>query len=89
MARPATKPTDAPASPGENPSPVAPQPRMDTASLGLADLANAILARQVRPRAADIRRLAEEVLRKKKRKKDKKDGKARKLSKIPARKAKK
>lgn len=96
MVRRATKQTGA-AAPSNEASPAAlpdggkpaTPARMDTASLGLEDLANVILARQVRPRVADIRRLAEGVL-KKKRKKAKKDAKAaRKLSKIPVRRAKK
>ena len=58
--------------------------------LGPAVLAEAILARTIRPRAADLRRLAEAFLaarRKPDRKKKKKaSGKKRKLSKIPGQK---
>jgi len=64
----------------------APAPRIDTAGLDLKALAAAILAREVRPRVADVRRLAEAVLKKKKKGK-KAGGKNRKLSKIPARKS--
>lgn len=67
---------------------------MDTAGLDIETLAAAILAREVRPRVGDIRRLAEAVLRKKQKKKAKKARKdatkgERKLSKIPVRKSKK
>ena len=66
-------------------------PAADTAGLEPKALAEGILARTIRPRAADVRRLAEAVLEagrkpaKKKRKKDDKkaDRKKRKLSKIP------
>lgn len=67
----------------------------DPAELALADLARGIVAREIRPRVADIRRLAEAVLaaeekraRKKAGRKNK-DGKKRKLAKIPGQKAKK
>lgn len=64
---------------------------MDTAALDIEALATVILAREVRPRVGDVRRLAEAVLRKKEKKKARKARKAsaqgeRKLSKIPARK---
>lgn len=73
---------------------VSAKPRLDTAGLDLEALAKAILAREVRPRVGDIRRLAEGVLRKKDRKKVKKARKegakgTRKLSKIPAGKSRK
>ena len=77
------------AAPGAAPVPA----RLDTASLAIEDLAQALLERKVRPRVADIRRLAEAVVRKKERKKARKaskeklKGKAksnRKLSKIPS-----
>ena len=76
------------ASPAEKPI------RPDTAALDIKTLATIILAREVRPRVGDIRRLAEAVLRKKQKKKAKKARKGaakgeRKLSKIPARKGKK
>lgn len=73
---PATAATDAP--PGAV--------RLDTAALGTKALAKAILAREVRPRVGEIRRLAEAVLKKKSKKKSGKDssGAKRKLSKIPA-----
>lgn len=69
-------------------------PRIDTAALDIEALAAAILAREVRPRVGDIRRLAEAVLRKKQKKKAKKALKQaakgeRILSRIPARKGKK
>lgn len=71
----------------ETPSPaMVPAPRLDTASLDLKDLARAILARQVRPRVGDVRRLAEAALDKKRKSKKgakKSDRKKRKLSKIP------
>ena len=62
------------------------------AELDAKALAEGILARTIRPRAADVRRLAEAVLaagRKpdKKKKKKKAEGKKRKLSKIPGQKA--
>lgn len=68
--------------------------RPDTAELEVEALAKVILAREIKPRVGEIRRLAEAVLRKKDRKKAKKALKAagkgeRKLSKIPGRKAKK
>jgi hypothetical protein len=65
----------------------------DRAEFSLADLARGIAAREIRPRVADIRRLAEAVLaaeEKRARKKTggKKQGKKRKLAKIPGQKAK-
>ena len=66
------------------------------AELDPAALAEGILARTIRPRAADVRKLAGAVLaagrkpdkKKKKKKTEKKaDGKKRKLSKIPGQKA--
>lgn len=68
--------------------------RPDTTVLDIEALAKVILAREIKPRVGEIRRLAEAVLRKKDRKKAKKALKAagkgnRKLSKIPARKPKK
>lgn len=58
--------------------------------LGLKALAEGILARTIRPRVADIRRLAEAVLKPDKKKKNKAAKKAeRKLSKIPGQKARK
>lgn len=58
--------------------------------LGLQALAEGILARTIRPRVADIRRLAEAVLKPDKKKKKKAAKKAeRKLSKIPGQKARK
>lgn len=68
--------------------------RVDTAALDVEALAGIILARQIKPRAGEIRRLAEEVLRQKAKKAAKKARKAegkgeRKLSRIPARKGRK
>ena len=59
---------------------------IDTASLKTKALARAILAREVRPRVGDIRRLAEAVLKKKRKKGAEKSEPSpkRKLSKIPA-----
>lgn len=62
--------------------------------LGLKALAEGILARTIRPRTADIRRLAEAALKPDKKKKKKAAKKAakdsgRKLSKIPGQKARK
>jgi hypothetical protein len=79
------------ASTEEAPPPPAPaRPPSDTAALDLQALAEGILARTIRPRVADVRRLAEAVLRKRKKsgKADAKKagGKKRKLSKIPGRK---
>jgi hypothetical protein len=72
-------------------TPVEPAP--DSGELALEALAAGILARTIKPRVADIRRLAEGVLAandkpaKKKKKSGKKDGgKKRKLSKIPGQK---
>ena len=70
------------------------RPRIDTAALSIEALAAAILARGVRPRVGEVRRLAEEVVRKKQKKAAKKARKedrkeSRKLSKIPAPKGKK
>lgn len=68
-------------------------PAVDTAALSPTELAQAVLARTLRPRAADVRRLAEAVLAGKTKKKKKKaaekkaGGKKRKLSKIPGQKA--
>lgn len=78
---PAEAPVAAPATP----------PAVDSASLGLSALAEAILARRIRPRTADVRRLAEAVLASKTRKQKNKtakkaSGKKRKLSKIPGQK---
>jgi len=69
-------------------------PANDPGELSLADLARKILAREIRPRVADIRRLAEAVLaaeEKRARKKAgaRKPGKKRKLAKIPGQKGKK
>ena len=71
-----------------------PAPANDAGELALVDLARGIVAREIRPRVADVRRLAEAVLaaeEKRTRKKagGKKDGKKRKLAKIPGQKAKK
>ncbi len=68
--------------------------RMDTVALDIEALASVILAREVRPRVGDVRRLAEAVLRRARKKKANKARKGvtkgeRKLSKIPARKGKK
>ena len=70
-----------------------PPPANDEGELALVDLARGIVAREIRPRVADVRRLAEAVLaaeEKRTRKKagGKKDGKKRKLAKIPGQKAK-
>lgn len=66
----------------------------DQDSLGITDLARAVLARTIRPRAASVRRLAEAVLagkakskgKKAGKGKDKEKGKRRKLAKIPGQK---
>lgn len=89
MARPSVKKSPAAKPPPAQPSP-APADTLDPAAL-----AAGILDRTIRPRAADIRRLAEAVLaagrkpaKKKKKKAEKKaDGKKRKLSKIPGQKS--
>lgn len=76
------------------PAPAAPA-ASDADELALADLARGIVARTIRPRIADVRKLAEAVLvaeEKRARKKaggKNKDGKKRKLAKIPGQKAKK
>lgn len=74
------------------PAKAVPPAANDAGELGLADLARAVLAREIkRPRIAEIRRLAEAVLAaegKRAKKKAKKDGK-KKLAKIPGQKGKK
>jgi hypothetical protein len=78
-----------------NPVEAVPAAANDVGELPLADLARGILAREIRPRVADVRRLAEATLaaeEKRARKKaggKKKDTKKRKLAKIPGQKAKK
>ncbi|HWK41301.1 MAG TPA: hypothetical protein VNR60_05155 [Croceibacterium sp.] len=85
------QPTEA--TPAADSPPPAPAPDRD--SLSLAGLAQAILAREFRPRVREIRRLADAVLateEKRARKKaggGKKGGKKHKLAKIPGQKAKK
>ena len=77
--------------------PAAQEPANDGGELGLADLARGILAKEIRPRAVDVRRLAEAVLagggKPKKAKADgggKKDkNKKKKLAKIPGQRTKK
>jgi len=65
-------------------------PANDPSELSLADLARKILAREIRPRVADIRRLAEAVLAaEEKRARKKAGGKKHKLAKIPGQKGKK
>jgi hypothetical protein len=64
---------------------------VDSADLTISALAEAILTRRIRPRTADVRRLAEAVLAAKAKKQKKKaarkaPGKKRKLSKIPGQK---
>lgn len=90
----ATATPEVPLTESAQPDEAVPAGRMDTASLNIEALATVILAREVKPRVGDVRRLAEAVLRKKKKKKGKKDrqqtdGTERKLSKIPGRKSKK
>ena len=88
MARPSGKKAAS-----EAPRPAAAKPAPTPEELDPAALAEGILARTIRPRAADIRRLAEAVLaagRKPDKKKKKKKGEKkaeRKLSKIPGQKA--
>ena len=83
MARPSVK-KPAAVKPPPSPAPAA-------ESLDPAALAAGILDRTIKPRAADIRRLAEAVLaagqKPGKKKKKKADGKKRKLSKIPGQKS--
>ena len=72
-----------------------PPPANDEGELALVDLARGIVAREIRPRVADVRRLAEAVLAAEEKRARKtaggkgKDGKKRKLAKIPGQKAKK
>ena len=76
------------AKPGAKSAPVAAN---DQDELKVDDLTRAILARELRPRTGDIRRLAEAVLAKKSKKarKDKAGGKkSKKLAKIPGQKKK-
>lgn len=78
-------------SPDKEPSAAEPTPPAPTTAPGLQELAEGILARTIRPRVGDVRRLAEALLeavrrpaKKKKKKAEKKSGgKKRKLSKIP------
>ena len=66
--------------------PPAPATPADQGEMTVADLARGVLARELKPRTADVRRLAEAVLAKKAKKKAgaKSAGKkARKLAKIP------
>ncbi len=79
--------------PPESPIAAPTTPPVDQDTLDIKELARAVLARSVRPRAASVRRLAEAVLAKgahkaKKRKKADKKGKskARKLATIPGQK---
>ena len=68
---------------GDTPPPAAVQAEPSAEPLGLKALAEGILARTIRPRVTDIRRLAEAVLKPGKKKKKKAAKKAeRKLSKI-------
>ena len=77
-------------------APRAPAPADNRDELSVAELARGLLSKDIRPRAADVRRLAEAVLAGAKRKKDKKakadEGKKakgkKKLAKIPGQKAK-
>ncbi len=64
----------------------------DQDALSTSDLAKGVLARDFRPRAASVRRLAEAVLaaeRAARKKKKKKSGKKRRLARIPGQKGKK
>ncbi len=72
--------------------PATPAPADERDGLGVADLARGILSKEIRPRAGDVRRLAEAVLdggakpKKAKKKADsgkKKDKSKKKLAKIP------
>lgn len=75
--------TQTPESDGDQ-KPVAP-PRPDTSTMTDKQLANAVLARTIRPRTSEVQRLAEAVVASadKKQGKKAKDGKPRKLAKIP------
>ena len=86
MAPPRKSETPAPA-PVSDPAP-APIARPDTTGLSAKQLARMVLAREIKPRVSEVRRLAEAVAGKpKKPKKDKSPGKAeRKLAKIPGQK---
>lgn len=70
-------------------------PANDLGELPLADLARGVLVREIRPRAADVRRLAEAALAAEERRERKKAGgkkkgaRKRKLAKIPGQKPKK
>ena len=78
-------PPKKPAPPADAPPPVA---RPDTTALSPKQLARLVLAREIKPRVSEVRRLAEALAGKpKKAKKDKSAGKAeRKLAKIPGQK---
>lgn len=92
------EPSETKASAEDSGVPSAAPPATDRASLGLSELAKAILAGTFKPRVGEVRRLAEAVLGgKSKKKKPKKGaekkgaekkagGKKRKLSKIPGQK---
>ena len=85
MARPSAKKPG-----GETPVPQAVQAAPIAERLDLKALAEGILARTIRPRVADIRRLAEAALKPGKKKNKKAAKKAeRKLSKIPGQKGRK
>lgn len=76
--------TETPQSENGDQRPMA-QPRPDTSTMTDKQLANAVLARTIRPRTSEVRRLAEAVVASagKKQGKKAKDGKPRKLAKIP------
>jgi len=87
--KPRARAAKAPAAP--SPAPAAPKPpALNGATLSLEELAEAVLARRLKPRAADIQRLAEGSLKRKKGGSKKAKGKKAKdkLPKIPGQKKK-
>ena len=63
---PKTRARGAKAQAAAPPVPDAKPPALDGSTLSLEDLAEAVLARRLKPRAADLQRLAEGVLKRKK-----------------------
>ena len=93
---PVRVPAKAPAKPRAKSPAKAPAPADNRDELSVADLARGVLSKDIRPRAGDVRRLAEAVLaggKPKKTKKAKADDKKakgkKKLAKIPGQRAKK
>ena len=95
MKRTATKPSTEPVAQAESAAP--PEPAVEVAEPSLLELAQGILVRKMRPRAAQLRRLAEAVVQIEEKRakraakadaKKKRNGKKGKLAKIPGQKKK-